>query len=66
MIRIPYGISNFETLASENYHYVDRTPYISKLEALGERYLFLVRPRRFGKSLFVSTLHYYYLSLIHI
>ena len=60
MIRIPYGISNFETLVSENYHYVDRTPYISKLEALGERYLFLVRPRRFGKSLFVSTLHYYY------
>ena len=60
MIRIPYGISNFETLVTDNYHYVDRTSYIEKLEKTGERYIFLVRPRRFGKSLFISTLQYYY------
>ena len=60
MIRIPYGISNFKQLSSENYFYIDRTPYLRKLEEYGERFLVFLRPRRFGKSLFVSTLHYYY------
>lgn len=60
MIRIPYGISNFEKLVSNNYHYVDRTTYLELLEKSGESYVFLVRPRRFGKSLFISTLQYYY------
>ena len=60
MIRLPYGISNFQTLVREGYHFVDRTPFIRKLEGLNERYLFFLRPRRFGKSLFVSMLHYYY------
>ena len=60
MKRIPYGISNFKTLVEENYYYVDKTKYIEKLENLNTKYLILLRPRRFGKSLFISTLEYYY------
>ncbi len=61
MKKIPYGISDFETLIRDsNYYYVDKTPYIEKLEALGSRYHFFLRPRRFGKSLFLSSLCYYY------
>ena len=60
MISIPYGISNYEKLINDGCYYVDRTNYIALLEKLGEPYLFLVRPRRFGKSLFVSTLQHYY------
>ena len=60
MIKIPYGISNFEMLVSEGYRYIDRTPFIETLENLSQRYLFFVRPRRFGKSLFLSLLEYYY------
>lgn len=60
MIKIPYSVSNFEQFSKEGYYYVDRTPYIEKLEALAYRYLFFLRPRRFGKSLFISTLHHYY------
>lgn len=60
MLRLPYGISNFETLVREGYHFVDRTPFLARLEALNERYLFFLRPRRFGKSLFVSMLQCYY------
>ncbi|MEM1122249.1 MAG: AAA family ATPase, partial [Bacteroidota bacterium] len=46
MLLIPYGISNFEKLVSEGYHYVDRTSYIELLEKSGETYVFMVRPRR--------------------
>jgi hypothetical protein len=60
MIKIPYGISNFETLVSNNYIYIDRTPFIARLEQINYRYLFFLRPRKFGKSLFLSTLDYYY------
>lgn len=58
--RFPYGISNFNTLISEGYYYVDRTFYIAALERLNARYHFFLRPRRFGKSLFVSVLQHYY------
>ncbi len=58
--RFPYGVSNFETLVEEGYLYVDRTAYIEQLERQGSRFHFLLRPRRFGKSLFVSVLEYYY------
>jgi hypothetical protein len=57
--KIPYGESNFKTVISENYAYIDKTDYIPKLEEAG-KYLFLLRPRRFGKSLFLSMLEYYY------
>ena len=60
MIKIPYGISNFETLNQRNQYYVDKTPFIEKLEGFFSSYLFFVRPRRFGKSLFLSVLEYYY------
>jgi len=59
-IKLPYGISHFNKLVSENYYYVDRTAYIEKLEQASEPYVFFLRPRRFGKSLFVSTLWHYY------
>ncbi len=58
--RFPYGVSNFETLVEEGYLYVDRTAYIERLERQGSRFHFFLRPRRFGKSLFVSVLEYYY------
>lgn len=60
MLKLPYGISNFSQLAQEEYYLVDRTPFIAKLEQLPERYLFFLRPRRFGKSLFISMLQCYY------
>ncbi|MEN8218072.1 MAG: AAA family ATPase [Pseudomonadota bacterium] len=59
-IKLPYGISNFKKLITENNYYVDRTSYIEKLEFANEPYVFFLRPRRFGKSLFVSMLRYYY------
>jgi len=56
---IPYGISDFGALRKRYDYYVDRTRYIQALEKGGDYILFL-RPRRFGKSLWVSTLHHYY------
>ncbi len=57
--KIPYGLSNFKSVISEGYTYVDKTAFISKLEAEGKHNI-LLRPRRFGKSLFLSMLEYYY------
>ncbi|AZO93465.1 AAA family ATPase [Halocella sp. SP3-1] len=59
-MKIPYGISDFKSLRKESYLYVDKTNYISSLEGIGSKYLFFIRPRRFGKSLFLSTLANYY------
>ena len=58
-MKFPYGISNFNVIRTENYYYCDRTDRISKLENAG-RYLLFIRPRRFGKSLWLSTLRHYY------
>lgn len=55
MIKIPYGISYFPGMIREGYLYVDRTRFISDLEGLGAKYLFFLRPRRFGKSLWPLT-----------
>lgn len=60
MLKLPYGTSNFEQIASEAYYFVDRTSFIAQLEQLPERYLFFLRPRRFGKSVFISMLQCYY------
>ncbi|MBM7556476.1 AAA family ATPase [Halanaerobacter jeridensis] len=60
MAKIPYGISNFKNLITQEYIYMDKTNYIEILESYGEKYIFFLRPRRFGKSLFVSTLEHYY------
>lgn len=60
MIKVGYGISNFESMVKDNFYYVDRTNYLAHIENLGSHFLFFLRPRRFGKSLFISTLEYYY------
>ena len=60
MKRLPYGISDYENLIEEDYYYVDKTMYIEKLENLPERYIMFLRPRKFGKTLFTSTLENYY------
>lgn len=54
MKKLPIGIQTFEKIINENYYYVDKTPFIKKLEQGG--YYFLSRPRRFGKSLFLDTI----------
>jgi hypothetical protein len=56
---IPYGIADYELIRGENYYYVDKTPYLQTLKKAG-RYLFFIRPRRFGKSLFLSVMEAYY------
>ena len=53
--RIPYGITSFEQVRNDNAYYVDKTMYLPMLEETGN-YLFLIRPRRFGKSMFVSMM----------
>jgi hypothetical protein len=60
MLKIPYGKSDYRTLIEKNYFYQDRTSFLQTLEDWGSTYLLYLRPRRFGKSLFISTLHYYY------
>ena len=57
--RIPYGISSFKQLRKEELYIVDKTMFFERLEQAGN-FLFLVRPRRFGKSLFLSMLEAYY------
>jgi len=59
MLKFPYGISNFHSLRTENYFYVDRTSHIRLIEEAGHQLLFL-RPRQFGKSLLLSMLENYY------
>ncbi|NUU97600.1 AAA family ATPase, partial [Marinitoga sp. 1138] len=58
--KIPYGKQNFEVIRKQNYYYVDRTEYIEKLEKLDETYIVFLRPRKFGKTLFLDTLGKYY------
>ena len=54
--KLPVGIQDFETIRTENYLYVDKTQLIYQMITRGQVY-FLARPRRFGKSLLISTLH---------
>ncbi len=56
---IPYGVSDFDIVRRDNLYYVDKTMYLPKLESEA-RYLFFIRPRRFGKSVFISMLRAYY------
>ena len=58
-MKIPYGLSNFKDVITEGYLYIDKTSYIEKLEEQG-KFNILLRPRRFGKSLFLSSLWHYY------
>jgi len=55
----PIGIQNFESLRQDDYFYIDKTALIYQMVKTG-RYYFLSRPRRFGKSLLISTLEAYF------
>lgn len=57
--RIPYGIADFKQVRKENKYLVDKTIFFERMENAGN-FLFLVRPRRFGKSLFLDMLETYY------
>jgi hypothetical protein len=59
MIELPYGIADYRTIRTQGMLYVDRTAHIRDVENLG-RALVLLRPRRFGKSLWLQTLANYY------
>ena len=58
--KYPVGIQTFENIIEGNYLYVDKTKYIVDFRTKGMKYIFLSRPRRFGKSLFASTLQAYF------
>ena len=58
-LKIPYGVSDFRTIRNEGLYYVDKTEYLAQMEAR-DRFIFFVRPRRFGKSLFISMMESYY------
>ncbi|MBN2651628.1 MAG: AAA family ATPase, partial [Spirochaetales bacterium] len=61
MKKVPYGIASFEKIKEyQDYYYIDKTRYIEELENLGGQFIFFLRPRRFGKSLFLSMLESYY------
>ena len=59
MLKYPIGIQSFEEIRTEGYLYIDKTDLIHKLISEG-KYYFLSRPRRFGKSLLLSTIEAYY------
>ena len=52
---LPYGMMNFAGIRRDDYYYVDKTHYIEWLEE-SANFFFLIRPRRFGKSLFINML----------
>ena len=59
-LKMPYGISNYEKIINDGYYYVDKTMYIEKMEDLADKTIMFLRPRKFGKTLFTSTLECYY------
>ncbi len=56
----PIGIQTFSEIITKNYLYIDKTEYVYNMTHFGKKYIFLGRPRRFGKSLLVSTLKSYF------
>ena len=58
--RLPVGIQSFEKIRKENYLYVDKTDLVWSLANIGKTYNYLIRPRRFGKSVLVDTLQAYF------
>ena len=57
--KLPYGLSDFKRVRTENWYYIDKTNFIEKIEN-EQSFLFFLRPRRFGKSLTISMLEAYY------
>jgi hypothetical protein len=58
--RLPIGMQSFEDIRKKDFLYVDKTDLVYNLATGGSKYYFLSRPRRFGKSLLLSTLHAYF------
>ena len=58
--RLPVGIQSFKEIREENYLYVDKSDIVWNMVNLGDKYNYLSRPRRFGKSVLVDTLQYYF------
>ncbi|WP_299096235.1 ATP-binding protein [uncultured Bacteroides sp.] len=56
----PIGIQTFSEIRGKNYLYIDKTEYVYRMTHFDSKYVFLSRPRRFGKSLLTSTLHAYF------
>ena len=57
--QIPYGVADFESVRTRNLYYVDKTMYLDEIEKQPDTLIF-IRPRRFGKSLFISMMRAYY------
>ncbi len=58
--KYPIGQQDFRNLRDDGAIYVDKTSFVEKIVKSSSRYYFLARPRRFGKSLFLSTLRYFF------
>ena len=58
--KLPVGISDFKKIIDKNYCYVDKTLFIKEIMAKGDDILLIPRPRRFGKTLNLSMLKYFY------
>src|SRR5574344_2943170 len=56
---LSYGISNYVQIRRDNRYWVDKSMYLERMERAGN-FLFLIRPRRFGKSMFLSMMESYY------
>ena len=57
--QIPYGVADFESMVNRHLYYVDKTMYLAELEKQPDTLIF-IRPRRFGKSLFISMMRAYF------
>ena len=57
--QIPYGVADFESVIDRDLYYVDKTMYLAEVEKQPDTFIF-IRPRRFGKSLFISMMRAYY------
>ncbi len=58
--KVPYGYAFFPGMVADNYVYIDKTQYIKELELCDSKYPIILRPRRFGKTMFLNTLKAYY------
>lgn len=59
-VKYPIGRQNFKLLREADCQYIDKTYFVDKIIRSGSHYFFLARPRRFGKSMFLSTLRYFF------
>ncbi len=61
MLKLPIGIEDFEEIRTEGFYYVDKTGLITELLNNWSKVILFTRPRRFGKSLNMNTLKYFFL-----